>query len=90
MKYLVLLVTLAGCSSMTKSVMVKENAEGGRVMLHGTGSIWEEDSHKKALASMNAKCPEGYEVIETGMMPRPSSMPGVSGVMEKYFEFRCK
>jgi hypothetical protein len=93
MKY-VLLVALAltGCATGASKLM-KSNAEGGRVMLIGTGTWMEANSLKRAEAEMSQKCPGGYSIVEEGLMERPSSMVSHTNsthIMEKYIDFKCK
>lgn len=94
MKLLILsivLMSVFGCATGA-SQMVKQNKDGGRVMLIGSGSWMEPNSIKHAQAEMNKRCPSGYEVVEEGLMERPAAVAayGQTHVQEKYIDFKCK
>lgn len=91
----ILILIMTGCASMSDSVartfMIKETKDGGRIMLNGTGNWMESGSRKKAESDMNAKCPNGFEVVENGLMQSPEQSPLLEGrhLMEKYLDFKC-
>lgn len=85
-----------GCASlgdkMGTTFIIKENKDGGRIMLNGNGTWMEAGSRKKAEKDMSKKCPNGYEIVEEGLMERPAdvTLSGHTHRMEKYLEFKCK
>lgn len=91
----VLCMLFAGCASlgdkMGTTFMIKKNKDGGRIMINGTGTWMEAGSKKKADKDMSAQCPNGFEIVEEGLMERPTEagLGASSHVMEKYFDFRC-
>lgn len=94
MKLLILsLVVISGFGCATgASKIVKQNKEGGRVMLIGSGSWMEPNSMKHAESEMKKRCPSGHEIVEEGLMERPATVAayGQTHVQEKYIDFKCK
>jgi chloramphenicol 3-O-phosphotransferase len=97
MKKLSLLIaclSLFSCAStgIGATRMMKSTTNGGRIMLIGSGSWMEQNSMKKAVQEMTAKCSQGYEITEEGLMERPAdaSLAGTTHVQEKYLDFKCR
>lgn len=91
----VLFLVGVGCASMGDRLgtafQVRSSKEGGRIMLNGTNSWMEAGSRKKAELDMKENCPKGFEIVEEGLMQRPSDqrLSGYTHVMEKYLEYNC-
>lgn len=84
----------SGCATVGESMgiapLVKSTKDGGRIILNGTGTWMEDGSRKKADLVMKEKCPNGFEIIEEGLMQRPVMVTTyASFVNEKYLEFKC-
>lgn len=97
MKYLIFILLLTGCATKGKgfgaALMIKETKDGGRIKLIGTGTWLEKGSEEMAIAIMEKKCPENYDITETGLLEAEKVRLLTKNhytSREKYMDFVCR
>ena len=90
MRKLIFFLLLTGCATPE---MIRENKDGGRIIVHGSRSVAGDAGKEKAQKMMAAKCPSGYEIIETGQLDNGQTHVGYGQFVtnrELYYDFKCK